>query len=112
MPALHQVRFPARLGGVCLVSLLIPVAQADALDPHASAPGAGGGPDDPIDGVLPFELQASCFHSLPIAGLLVTPDQVAQLLLTNPRLRVTTGADTHADLIGRNVRGAGRAAKP
>lgn len=102
---MNHFRFPARLVADCLVGLLIPIA-------HASAPAAGGGPDDPIDVLLPFEMQASFFHSLPIAGLMVTPDQVAQLVLTNPRLRVTTGADTHADLIGRHVRGAGRAPKP
>ncbi|MEX0733756.1 MAG: hypothetical protein WD944_08280 [Steroidobacteraceae bacterium] len=104
MPAKNQVRF--------LASLLIPVAQAGASGQEPPTPAAGGGPDHPIEVLLPFEMQASFFHSLPIAGLMVTPDQIAQLVLTNPRLRVATGADTHADLIALNVRGAGRAPKP
>ena len=41
--------------------------------------------------VLPLEMQANLFHSLPIAGLMVTPDAIAQLVLLNPRLRATTG---------------------
>ncbi|MGH8243991.1 MAG: hypothetical protein ACRETY_11655, partial [Steroidobacteraceae bacterium] len=64
---------------------------------------------------FPPGLHARLFHSLPIAGLLVTPDAVAQLVLMNPRLRATTAhpitgrgaaypvfesgvVDTHADL--------------
>ena len=41
--------------------------------------------------VLPLEMQANLFRSLPIAGLMVTPDAIAQLVLLNPRLRATTG---------------------
>ena len=41
--------------------------------------------------VLPLEMQANLFHSLPIAGFMVTPDAIAQLVLLNPRLRATTG---------------------
>ena len=41
--------------------------------------------------VLPLEMQTNLFHSLPIAGFMVTPDAIAQLVLLNPRLRATTG---------------------
>jgi hypothetical protein len=36
-------------------------------------------------------LQAQFLHSLPIAGLLVTPDAIAERVLLNPRLRATIG---------------------
>lgn len=98
----YSVRFAIRLAAVLLCG------------PGQAALAGMGGPDDPIEVILPFDMQAGFFHSLPIAGLMVTPDQVAQLVLTNPRLRVTTGlpfsgmgtavpvrepvvADTHAD---------------
>lgn len=86
-----EFRFLARLGSVCLVSLLIPMAQAEAIGQEAADRFARGGSENPLEVVLPFEMQARFFHSLPIAGLMVTPDDVAQLVLMNPRLRVTTG---------------------
>ncbi len=41
--------------------------------------------------VLPLEMQANLFRSLPIAGLMVTPDAIAQLVLLNPRLCIMYG---------------------
>jgi len=66
---------------------------ASALDAHAlqEPPGVrpGSDPSNPVDVVLPPGLQGNFFRSLPIAGLLVTPDDIAQLMQTNPRLRAT-----------------------
>jgi len=107
-------RFPARLTSLCRVSVLLPFPGARAMGHEISGRSIYGGPDESLEVVLPFELQASFFHSLPIAGLMVTPDQIAQRVLLNPRLRVTTGlpisgkgiaipidesdvVDTHAD---------------
>lgn len=91
---------------------------------------AGGEPEYPIEELPPIEMHTDIFHSLPIAGHMVTPDQVAERVMTNPRLRVTAGlpysgkgtanpihqsgvAGTHADPIRRHeVRGADRAPKP
>lgn len=53
-----------------------------------------GGPDDPIEVILPPEVQAMLFRSLPIAGLLVTPDAIAERVLTNPRSRATAPPPT------------------
>jgi hypothetical protein len=127
---MSQIGSPSRILGTCLVALLIPWARAGVAERDAAAMPGTGSADDPIEVILPFEMQASFFHSLPIAGHLVTPDQVAQLVQMNPRLRVTTGqpfsgtgtaqtmdqsnvVDTHADLLHVvNVRGDGRAPKP
>jgi hypothetical protein len=76
MPSRNQVGIRARIACLSLASASIPLA--------------GGGPTDPIEVVFPPELQASLFHSLPIAGLLVTPDAIAERVLLNPRLRATT----------------------
>jgi hypothetical protein len=65
-----------------------PAVSADTLhEPPGVRPGSG--PSNPVDVVLPPGLQVSYFRSLPIAGLLVTPDDIAQLMQTNPRLRAT-----------------------
>ena len=65
-----------------------PAVNADTLhEPPGVRPGSG--PSNPVDVVLPPGLQGSYFRSLPIAGLLVTPDDIAQLMQTNPRLRAT-----------------------
>ena len=42
-----------------------------------------------MDVILPPEIQGAYFRSLPIAGFLVTPDDIGQLMQTNPRLRAT-----------------------
>ena len=69
-------------------SPMAPAVNADTLhEPPAGRPGSG--PSNPVDVVLPPGLQGSFFRSLPIAGLLVTPDDIAQLMQTNPRLRAT-----------------------
>lgn len=96
-----------RLAAVCGVCALIPFAQAGAaLVPES---------EQAVEVLLPFDLPGMFSRALPIAGFMVTPDQVAQLVLLNPRLRVTTDlpssgkgtvisidesdvADTHADL--------------
>jgi hypothetical protein len=36
-------------------------------------------------------VQTQFLHSLPIAGLVVTPDAIAERVLPNPRLRATIG---------------------
>jgi hypothetical protein len=127
---MSQIGSPSRILGSCLVALLIPWASTSVAERDAAAMSGTGSRLDPIEVILPFEMQASFFHSLPIAGHVVTPDQVAQLVQMNPRLRVTTGqpssgtgapqatnqsivVDTHADLLHVvNVRGDGRAPKP
>jgi hypothetical protein len=92
------------------------LAAAHSAGATSSANGheACGSREHPIEVMLPFELQAKLFHSLPIAGLLVTPDAIAERVLANP-LRATTDqpltgnggpylvgrpgvVDTHADL--------------
>jgi hypothetical protein len=95
--------------------------------------GARAGADAPIEARLPVEVQPDYFHSLPIAGRIVTPDEVALRVMTNPRLRVTAGlpysgkgmaypihqsgaADTRADPFSltttSSVRGADRPPNP
>ena len=69
----------------------MPVAYANATGQMPGNRAGCGGPEDPMEVVLPLEMQANLFHSLPIAGLMVTPDSIAQLVLLNPRLRATTG---------------------
>ena len=89
MPSRHQVRIPARIACLCVASASLPAANANV---DAAAPGhqpGCGGPTDPIEVVLLFDMQATLFHSLPIAGLLVTPDAFAERVLLNPRLRAT-----------------------
>jgi hypothetical protein len=111
-----QHRFAARLAGLGLAFLAPVVAGAHSASAAGTAAGHGacGSREHPIEVVLPFELQANLFHSLPIAGLLVTPDAIAERVLTDPRLRATTDSsltgmggpylvdrpgvvDTHAD---------------
>jgi len=114
-------RFFTRFAWLCFIALLTPFAIGLAISEASDRPGAAGSPGEPLEVVLPFEMQASFQHSLPIAGFLVTPDDVAQLVLLNPRLRVTTGtpvsgrgsavpipesavADTLADPLNSNQR--------
>jgi hypothetical protein len=67
-----------------------PMASAVDVDPLQPVPAlAGSDPSNPIDVSLPPELQGNDFHSLPIAGLVVTPDAIAERVLLNPRLRAT-----------------------
>jgi len=81
---------PARIAclGIASAWVAAAVANGDAAAP--GGPPACGGPTDPIEVQLPLEMQASLFHSLPIAGLVVTPDAVAERVLLDPRLRATT----------------------
>ena len=59
-------------------SPMAPAVNADTLhEPPAVRPGSG--PSNPVDVVLPPGLQGSFFRSLPIAGLLVTPDDIAAI---------------------------------
>ena len=86
-----HVGFPTRVITLMLACLCIPVAFANSTGQEPwERPGCGAAADL-MEIVLPFEMQANLFHSLPIAGLMVTPDSIAQLVLLNPRLRVTTG---------------------
>ena len=66
---------------------LPPAVAADAREPPAARPGPL--PATPVDAGLASEWPDSLFHSLPIAGLVVTPDAIAERVLQNPRLRAT-----------------------
>lgn len=115
MSNLSQPRILARLAGLVVACATLPLAHAGSSAHEPPGASASGAPDDPIEVVFPPGMHARLFHSLPIAGLLVTPDAVAQLVLMNPRLRATTAhpitgrgaaypvnesgaVDTHADL--------------
>jgi hypothetical protein len=78
----------ALLAGL-IAGFYLPSGHAASNRPPEAAR-AGESPANPLDVMLPFELQAAAYRSLPIAGLLVTPDDLAQLVLMNPRLRATT----------------------
>ncbi len=97
-----------------LACFYMPAAIAKSTGQEAGEWRDCAGPENSMEIVLPLEMQANLFHSLPIAGLLVSPDSIAQLVLMNPRLRATTGqpssgmgtaypidessvVDTHAD---------------
>jgi hypothetical protein len=80
----------ARIVAFCVASAALPFAAAHANGRATVGGQSCGSQGDPIEVALPFEMQASYLHSLPIAGLLVTPDSVAQRVLTNPRVRATT----------------------
>jgi len=84
-------RFLVRLAVLCLVVLLTPFAIGLAISQAIAGRTGDGGIEEPLEVVLPLEMQASIFHSLPIAGHMVTPDQIAQQVLKNPRSRATTG---------------------
>lgn len=90
MPKSH-VGFPARVITLMLACHCMPAAFANSTGHEPRERPGCGGPADPMDIVLPLEMQANLFRSLPIAGLMVTPDSIAQLVLLNPRLRATTG---------------------
>lgn len=109
-----QPRILARLAAFVVACAALPLAHAGSSGREPPGAAASGAPDDPIEVVFPPGMHARLFHSLPIAGLLVTPDAVAQLVLMNPRLRATTAhpitgrgaafpvnesgvVDTHAD---------------
>jgi hypothetical protein len=90
----NQLRFTTRLVAfaiACTASLFV---QADADRRATTDQQACGTQGNPIDVMLPYEMQASYLHSLPIAGLLVTPDAAAQRVLSDPRLRATTAKPT------------------
>jgi hypothetical protein len=74
-----------------LACLCAPAALASSTGQESGFGPGCGSPEDPMEVVLPLEMQADLFRSLPIAGLMVTPDSIAQLVLLNPRLRATTG---------------------
>ena len=79
----------ARVVCVSLAGACIPVAGATVAGGEPSEQPGCGGPENAIELALPPEMQARLFHSLPIAGLMVTPDAIAERVLTNPRLRAT-----------------------
>ena len=90
MTSSKQVRFIARIAAFCFACAALPYAAAN---PNARATASSqtcGSQGDPIEVALPFEMQASYLNSLPIAGLLVTPNGVAQRVKLNPRVRATT----------------------
>jgi hypothetical protein len=90
MSTSSKVRFTARIVAFCVACAALPLAEAQANGGARINSQACGSPADPIEVLLPFEMQASYFHSLPIAGLLLTPDTVAQRVLMNPRVRATS----------------------
>ena len=89
MSSRHLVGIPVHIACLGILCMCMPAAAAnvDAAAPDQSP--ACGTATDPIEIALPLEMQASLFHSLPIAGLLVTPDAIAERVLRNPRLRAT-----------------------
>jgi hypothetical protein len=89
----RQVGFFARVALLGLASALASAASAHAAvaDADVNVCTGCGSRASPVEVILPFELQAQFLHSLPIAGLLVTPDAIAERVLLNPRLRVTIG---------------------
>ena len=72
----NRIRITARIVAVRMICAALPVAAAHANGRVTVNPQTCGSPTDPIEVLLPFEMQASYFHSLPIAGLLVTPDDI------------------------------------
>lgn len=88
MSSSSQVGTRVRIACMSLASAWMPLAAASVVagNPHD---GTSCGRSEAIEVALPLELQASLFHSLPIAGLLVTPDAIAERVLLNPRLRAT-----------------------
>jgi hypothetical protein len=83
----------ARIACLGLASIWAPHVTADVIGSDLpDQPGCGcGGPEDPIEVILPPEVQAMLFHSLPIAGMYATPDAIAERVLTIPRSRAAAG---------------------
>jgi hypothetical protein len=88
----RQVGSPARVALAGLVSAFSFAGGAHAAVADAHGCTGCGSRASPIEVILPFELQAQFQHSLPIAGLLMTPDAFAERVLLNPRVRATIGA--------------------
>ena len=86
----NRVRFTSRILAFCVACAALPIAAANPNGRATVSSQTCGSQGDPIEVVLPYEMQASYLHSPPIAGLLVTPDQVAQRVLKKPRVRATT----------------------
>ena len=86
----NRIRITARIIAVRVICAALPIGAAQASGRAPVAPQSCGSPGDPIEVVLPYEMQASYLNSLPIAGLLVTPDDVGQRVNMNPRVRATT----------------------
>ena len=103
---ISHVRVPARVIGLMFACLCVPAALASASGQEPSDRPGCSGPDDPMEIVLPFDMQATLFHSLPIAGLMVTPDSIAQLVLLNPRLRATTGRSSSGNGTAHPIHGS------
>ncbi len=91
MSRMNQVRIPARLVAAAVATASIPFVYAHAISRESRERPGYGGPENAIEIALPPEVQARIFHSLPIAGLVVTPDTVAQPVLMNPRVRAAAG---------------------
>lgn len=87
----RHVGSPARVAFLGLASAFSSAAVAHAAVADVRACTDCGSRASPAEVMLPFELQAQFPHSLPIAGLLVTPDAIAERVLLNPRLRATIG---------------------
>jgi len=68
----------------------------------------GYAPEQAVEVILPFDLQRMFSRLLPIAGLLVTPNQVAQLVLMNPRLRVAADLPSSGKGMGISIDESGR----
>ena len=91
MSNIRQVGSRARVALLGLASALASAAGAHAAVADVDVCTGCGSRASPVEVILPFELQAQFLHSLPIAGLLVTPDAIAERVLLNPRLRATIG---------------------
>ena len=86
----NRVRITARIVAVRMICAVLPVAAAHANGRVTVNPQACGSPTEPVEVLLPYEMQGSFFQSLPIAGLPETPDALAQRMITTPRVPATT----------------------
>ena len=85
----NKVRFIARIVAFCVACTALPVAAANLNGRATVSSQTCGSVGDPIEVSLPYEMQHSYLHSPPIAGLLETPDDLAQRM-TTPRVPATT----------------------
>jgi hypothetical protein len=111
MSSFNQVRFTARIVAFCVACAALPFAAANPNGRATVAQQTCGSAGNPVEVLLPFEMQVSYLHSLPTAGLLVTPDAVAQRVLMDPRLRATTSLPTTGKGVVYPIKRSGFAVK-
>ena len=110
----NQVRFTSRILAFCVACAALPIAAANPNGRATLSSQTCGSQGEPIEVALPYEMQASYLHSPPIPGLLATPDDTAQRMITTPRghamkARPVSGKSGSAYTINRS-RNVGRRA--